>query len=634
MKIHKLTATFGKFSNESISFHDGLNVVYAPNESGKTTWCAFIKAMLYGVDSTERARAGYLPDKQHYAPWSGAPMEGTMDLTSDKCDITLTRTTRSRNAPMQDFSAVYTGTATPVKGLTGTSCGEQLTGVSRDVFCRSAFVGQGAAALTGSPELEKRIQSILSTGEEETSFSEAEERLQSWQRKRKFNRHGMIPEIERKIEDTVVQLESVNQSAEKLSELEEQLASVKVECGSLEKAVIESRKKHRKEVIGGLTEARNTERRLIDEQNKALQELNDCRDEMRHSAFGFRPAEEVEAQSRKDLKEIEDLQHSGHRAASVIPMLLFFALVAAGIFVYEKVLRNIYIIAGCAALSIVGIVFLFRYISSRKAIRLSEEKITEILKKYAADTPEQIADHVAAHCALCAAVQKASEKVRKASAEAKKASEHLHDLEGRAAEELDFTGGSSEAAGLGKRLLRQRSLAGKLASTVASEESRLAVLGDPVVLNGELECLKAKRESLVREYDAIGAALTALQEADDEIQSRFSPKLGEIAAKYMSFVTGGKYENVFLDRDFSAKAKAKDDTVARDSGYLSAGTADLLYLAVRLAVCELALPEGEPCPLIIDDALVNLDDERYEQAMRLLGEIARERQVILFSCRK
>ena len=55
---------------------------------------------------------------------------------------------------------------------------------------------------------------------------------------------------------------------------------------------------------------------------------------------------------------------------------------------------------------------------------------------------------------------------------------------------------------------------------------------------------------------------------------------------------------------------------------------------MRLAVCELALPDGEPCPLILDDALVNLDDERLEEAMKLLGEIAKERQVILFSCRK
>ena len=84
----------------------------------------------------------------------------------------------------------------------------------------------------------------------------------------------------------------------------------------------------------------------------------------------------------------------------------------------------------------------------------------------------------------------------------------------------------------------------------------------------------------------------------------------------MSAVTGGRYSDVLINRDFTAKARTKDDVVARDAEYLSAGTLDIMYLAVRLAVCELALPEGETCPLIIDDAL------------------AKERQIILFSCRK
>ena len=169
MKINKLTASFGKLENESLSFHSGLNVIYAPNESGKSTWCAFIRAMLYGVDSAERARAGYLPDKLRYAPWSGAPMEGTMELTADRCDITLTRSTKAKNAPMREFSATYTGTGVKVEGMTGANAGELLTGVSRDVFRRSAFIEQGTVAVSGSPELEKRIGALVFSGDEDLS---------------------------------------------------------------------------------------------------------------------------------------------------------------------------------------------------------------------------------------------------------------------------------------------------------------------------------------------------------------------------------------------------------------------------------------------------------------------------------
>ena len=172
MMIHKLTASFGKLENETLTLHDGLNVIYAPNESGKSTWCAFIRAMLYGVDSSARARSGYLPDKLRYAPWSGAPMEGSMDLTADRCDITIQRRTKSKSAPMREFSAVYTGTNVPVEGLNASNAGVQLTGVSRDVFVRSAFIAQGGVGVTGSPELEKRISAIVSTGEEQCSYTE------------------------------------------------------------------------------------------------------------------------------------------------------------------------------------------------------------------------------------------------------------------------------------------------------------------------------------------------------------------------------------------------------------------------------------------------------------------------------
>ena len=50
MKIKKLTATFGALDHAALEPGPGLTVITAPNESGKSTWAGFLKAMLYGID--------------------------------------------------------------------------------------------------------------------------------------------------------------------------------------------------------------------------------------------------------------------------------------------------------------------------------------------------------------------------------------------------------------------------------------------------------------------------------------------------------------------------------------------------------------------------------------------------------
>jgi uncharacterized protein YhaN len=54
MIIKRLHASFGTLSNQTLELAEGLNIIEAPNESGKTTWCAFIKAMLYGIRTSDR----------------------------------------------------------------------------------------------------------------------------------------------------------------------------------------------------------------------------------------------------------------------------------------------------------------------------------------------------------------------------------------------------------------------------------------------------------------------------------------------------------------------------------------------------------------------------------------------------
>ena len=633
MIIRKLRASFGKLEGESLRFHDGLNVIYAPNESGKSTWCAFIRAMLYGIDSSERAREGYLPDKQHYAPWSGAPMEGSMDVRAEGTDITLQRRTTVRSAPMRDFSAVYTGTNTPVEGMTGQNCGELLTGVSKEVFRRSAFIAQGGVAVSGSPELEKRIQQIVSSGDEQTSYSEAENRLRTWQHRRRYHRKGLLPVLEGEMDEAQRLLSDIGTSADSVREMEGQLQQLQQRCNDLEQSVAEARKKQRNDALQKLREGRADVQRRNDDHDAALAELSRRREALQRSEFGDRSREELEAEVSSDMDSLEEIREdTGHRFA-LFPAVAFSILAILLAALYGLWTKLPYIL-GAGFMCVGAIIFFLRYSRIRQAAQRAFAEQERILRKYKVSIPEDVPGVYTDFCALEDAVLEGAAEEKRSRDRYDHAVEELHRLEDAAVNELDFAGGDTEAARLSRMLHTARQEASALAAKISGLNGRLSAMGDPMVVASSLRDKQTQYQMIQSEYDAITLAQELLREADQEIQSRFSPALSGLAAKYMNEMTGGRYEDVLVGQDFSARTRVQGDTVARDAEFLSAGTADLMYLAVRLAVCELALPEGEPCPLILDDALVNLDETREAQAMNLLKRIALKRQVILFTCRK
>ena len=137
---------------------------------------------------------------------------------------------------------------------------------------------------------------------------------------------------------------------------------------------------------------------------------------------------------------------------------------------------------------------------------------------------------------------------------------------------------------------------------------------------------------LEQEYDAIRLSIDALDTANAELQSRFSPALGRRTAEIFGELTGHRYRNVLLDRDLRLSAEPAGNMVYRDASLLSAGTADQLYLAARLAICDLVLPKENKVPIILDDALANFDDDRCAAALRWLKQAAQDRQILLFTC--
>lgn len=630
MIIRHMQGTFGTLDGEQLRLDTGLNIIYAPNESGKSTWCAFLRAMLYGIDTSQRARVGFVPDKQKYAPWSGKPMAGELELEQGGKCITIRRWTEAPNAPLRGFSAVYTGTDIPVPGLTAADAGEQLTGVSAEVFARTAFIGQGGLVVTGTPELEKRISAIVTSGEEASSYTEADAQLRAWLRRRRSGQHGALPELEGRITTVEEQLHRLERNAQEQAACAAEIAQTDAELQTVTEQMNAARQRQRRAALSSMGEEKSNLRTLEQTLEQARRDAAARRTALEQTHFGVQTPDEAGETAERDAQRAEALagtaEHGGKPYFWIAALVLSALCAALGYLVAQPLYY------AAIALAVLAAVLLIVARSGKKRAQEASAALGKLLRSYGAQDADGIYYQAEVHRAAYRACAAAMQAEQKAAAALEDAREHQCETHERLLQSLDFESGTGEAAALYQRKCALESVRTRLRTQQAQLTGAALAIGDPMALGSEYAQLLEQRDALERQYAAIALAIETLGRADSELQSRFSPQLAQKAADYMDYLTDGRYDELVLARDLSAKARSADDPTPRDTAYLSAGTADLLYLSVRLALCELTCPADDPCPLVLDDTLVNFDDARAKRARALFREIAQHRQVILFTC--
>jgi uncharacterized protein YhaN len=103
------------------------------------------------------------------------------------------------------------------------------------------------------------------------------------------------------------------------------------------------------------------------------------------------------------------------------------------------------------------------------------------------------------------------------------------------------------------------------------------------------------------------------------------------ASAYIAELTSGKYIRILSTPGEAGLRLETANHQLIDSSLLSRGTAELVYLAMRLALAAEA-SASHKLPLMLDDVFVNFDRERLHAIIRLLTKLAAERQVIVMTC--
>ncbi len=153
----------------------------------------------------------------------------------------------------------------------------------------------------------------------------------------------------------------------------------------------------------------------------------------------------------------------------------------------------------------------------------------------------------------------------------------------------------------------------------------------PETIKEELNCLIRKTESQKEYCDCLNIIIETLTDAYAEVRQSFGSALEKRASKIFEGLTDGRYSNMSISKSFDIAVDKSDVFGSKELDYLSSGTQDQAYLALRLALTEL-ISEEDALPIILDDALAQYDDTRTKTAVEFLKHYSEKGQIIMFTC--
>ena len=683
MRIYSMTATFGKLSGDTLTLEPGLNVIQAPNEWGKSTWCAFLTAMFYGLDTRSHSTKTALSEKERYTPWSGAPMSGRIELSWNGRDITIERRTKGRMV-FGEFRAYETASGLPVPELTAQNCGQVLLGVEKPVFTRSSMIRQTDLPVTQDEALRRRLNALVTTGDDSGTAENLERRLRELKNKCRYNRTGLLPQAEAELavlDRKLRELNALEAQSRKLRQrraaLEDTVAGLENHRTALRYRAAQENARLRLQAETALQEADRTRQalesqcsglpdgttaqhshaELLELQQRWAQlqlEAERRKPESTHPIFGDRTPEEALEQVRADVAACKKLP----LLWLILPLLSLLA--GAAVLLYTE-----YTVAGWCAM---GTGFLGVTVWAVAAV-LRHRSVKALTDFYGSADPAawtaaaenyvyqmaQLARSDAQHLAAVDALRQQTAIL----CEGRSFSEALTYWQAVCAQWDALHSAQKEW-----KLARER----MVLLAVLPVDAPMPKLPDPFTLTedqttvalsdaaGELRELQLRLGQCQGQTEAIGhratletarnqiaqrirrleetcnaldLALNTLEQARNALQRRFAPRITTRAKDILSRLTEGRYDRLVLGEDLTLHTNSRDEETLRAPLWRSDGTADLLYLALRLAVAGELTPEA---PLILDDALIRFDDRRLTITMDVLTEEAAQRQIILFTC--
>jgi DNA repair exonuclease SbcCD ATPase subunit len=618
---------FGKFHNFDLSLAEGMNVIYGANEAGKSTIHTFIRAMLYGMTRARGVEAEH-DLMARYTPWVHPEVYGgKLRLTDGRC---IYRIERSFYQPKNEF-LLYNETEERAEKAPEEKLRSLLGGVSEAAFCSTVSVGQLKSRDSDGmhAELSRYIRNMNTSGDISLSVQAALDHLA---RQKSLLEARLYPEASKEYTSVI----------SRIRKLEEELRNPDPAGGQPAAAQHPAAAKPAAAGTAGNTAASEAHGQEIRDSY-----ITRSREALSREGFTDRSSVETVRRETDELYQSwRDLRERSRTGRNRVIAVIFLALAAASTAAVAVSRSGVFLVFAGFFL-ILAIAYLIAENRGKRAAKAKEQKLRKLFGKYLG--AEEVSDRARnafdermdKYLELCGSLEELER--RRANEQAGAAGPSVESGEApkdtpaqntapaaapaRESDRAPAAALSKESSALSERRSQEEQWNRRWAA-----DRKIRELEDLRDRAGELRALVESNRRVREDIDALDLAMDTMRELASSMKSSFGYYLNQTASKIIRILTGGAYESLDVDNEMTITLNRRGRFVPIDQ--TSGGTAEQIWLALRLAAAKIIPAEGTVLPLIFDESFVLYDRQRLSDALSwLAGPDNDGRQVMIFTCR-
>ena len=617
---------FGKLSNYDYDFHDGLNTIKEDNGFGKTTFASFIKAMFYGLESKRNTKV--LIDRKKYEPWQGGKFGGNIEFELQSKKYKIERFFEKKE--VDDTFKLYDLSTNLETDDFSQNIGEEIFKLNKEAYERSTFISGQNMEVSMNDSLNAKLGNILENENDINSSEKAINALdEAIKRYKKTGGRGEINEailektkLEKKLENSKIDEKTLEERKISLESIKKQLAEKMVLQENLRKELKsineeESKKAKLEHYTLLKNQLEESKKNIIEFSSKANgdSDLNEKIEYNKNKLENIDNKIEVIANKLNQNKKIGLSSLAIATIIAIITVLLYIKkLTTVGIF-----------------LSVVCLIFAFIFIAYSVLIaktkgnlerkKLEKENLKDTAKTLNSIYEKQQIDREAEFNKL-----NNDYELKQQNMKVFKQQNNIEELISYTPKTILVSKDEIE-----KQLNSLNIEINKLNDEKNYIQNQIEVLEasiDTFEIENEIDEITDNIEIMKQNLSILEKTKKYLSTAKEQFSSHYLKGMQDSFIKNLEILNGSKME---VNLDVNLNAEVNENGSNKKIDFLSTGYKDLIYICMRLSLIE-SLFEGEKPFIILDDPFVNLDEEKIENAMKLIKTKAEEYQIIYFVC--